>query len=118
VRPCCFGMLAAFLLSASAFAADSPPARLFVGIVSDSECGLDHARMKKQHHLPNDLACTRECCDKYKQDYVLADHTSGDVYQLDDQKTARRFANRVVRVLGTLEAESGTIHVLRIEPVR
>jgi hypothetical protein len=91
---------------------------LFTGTVSDSECGLDHTRMKKQHHLPNDLACTRECCEKYKQDYVLADHAAGDVYQLDDQKSARRFANRVVRVLGTLDAESGTIHVLRMEPAR
>lgn len=90
---------------------------LFTGTVSDSECGLDHSRMKEKHHLPNDLVCTRECCDKYKQDYVLADHSSDDVFQLDDQKTARRFANRIVRVLGTLEADSGTIHVMRIEPV-
>lgn len=115
-------LLAAVLLAlaASRAGAASPGTfpLLFTGTVSDSECGLDHARMKKQHHLPNDLVCTRECCDKYKQDYVLADHAKGDVYQLDDQKSARRFANRIVRVLGTLDAESGTIHVLRMEPVR
>jgi len=118
------GGLAA-LAAAAAFAAGSvgplPAAdfpSLFTGTVSDSECGLDHARMKVQHRLPNDLVCTRECCEKYKQDYVLADHAGGDVYQLDDQKAARRFANRIVRVLGTLDAESGTIHVVRIEPVR
>ena len=109
--------LFAFLLTASlALAADEP--RLFSGIVSDSECGLDHDRMKKQHHLPNDLVCTRECCEKYKQDYVLADHATGDVYQIDDQKAARRFANRLVRILGTLEEESGKIRVVKIEPVR
>ena len=107
----------AFLLTASlALAADEP--RLFSGIVSDSECGLDHARMKKQHHLPNDLVCTRECCEKYKQDYVLADHATGDVYQIDDQKAVRRYANRLVRILGTLEEESGKIRVVKIEPVR
>jgi hypothetical protein len=99
-----------------ALAADNPA--LFSGIVSDSECGLDHARMKKQHHLPNDLVCTRECCEKYRQDYVLADHATGDVYQIDDQKAARRFANRLVRILGTIEEESGKIHVVKIEPVR
>lgn len=92
--------------------------RIFSGIVSDSECGLDHARMKKQHHLPNDLVCTRECCEKYRQDYVLADHATGDVYQIDDQKAVRRFANRLVRILGTLEEESGKIQVVKIEPVR
>ena len=109
--------LLAILVSAPGAAADSFPS-LFTGIVSDSECGLDHARMKAQHHLPNDLVCTRECCEKYRQEYVLADHAGGDVYQLDDQKAARRFANRIVRVLGTLDAESGTLHVLRIEPAR
>jgi len=112
------------LLVAGRLGAAAPPAgserfpSLFTGTVSDSECGLDHSRMKKQHHLPNDLVCTRECCEKYKQEYVLADHAGDDVYQLDDQKAARRFANRVVRVLGELDAESGTIHVIRIEPVR
>lgn len=103
-------------LAALASAADAPA--LFSGIVSDSECGLDHARMKKQHHLPNDLVCTRECCEKYKQEYVLADHATGDVYQIDDQKAARRYANRLVRILGTLETESGKIRLVKIEPVR
>jgi hypothetical protein len=109
--------LASFLFALAASGADSPPA-MFVGTVSDSECGLDHARMKAQHHLPNDLACTLDCCKRYKQEYVLADHTTGDVFQLDDQKKASRFANRPVRVLGTLDADSGTIRVIRIEPVR
>jgi hypothetical protein len=109
-------VLAALFTATLAAAADSPA--LFSGIVSDSECGLDHARMKKQHHLPNDLVCTRECCEKYKQEYVLADHATGDVYQIDDQKAVRRYANRLVRILGTLEAESGKIHLVEVEPVR
>lgn len=107
----------AAVLRASPLRAEEPP-RLFSGIVSDSECGLDHARMKKQHHLPNDLVCTRECCEKYKQEYVLADHASGEIYQIDDQKAVRRYANRRVRILGTLETESGKIHVVMVEPVR
>lgn len=111
-------MLAAGLLAAASFSADAPSLKLFVGTVSDSECGLDHARMKAQHHLTDDLVCTRDCCEKYRQEYVLADHTSGDVFQLDDQKKAGRFANRSVRILGTLDEDSGTIHVVRIEGVR
>ena len=103
-------------LASAATAANSP--RTFLGRISDSECGLDHSRMKAQHHIPTDLKCTRECCENYQQEYVLADHASSEVYQLDDQKLARRFANRTVRVLGTLEAESGAITVQKIEPVR
>ena len=108
--------LATLLAASLAAAADAP--KLFSGIVSDSECGLDHSPMKKQHHLPNDLVCTRECCEKYKQEYVLADHTSGEIYQIDDQKAVRRFANRRVRVLATLETESGKLHLLKVEPIR
>ena len=111
------GGTAAVLFAVAAIAADAPP-RLFVGTVSDSECGLDHARMKAQHHLPDDLACTLDCCRKYKQEYVLADHTTGDVFQIDDQKKASRYANRPVRILGTLDEDSGTIRVIRIEGVR
>lgn len=97
-----------------AAAADGPPT-LFLGRISDSECGLDHARMKNEHRLPNDLSCNRDCCVKYKQEYVLADHASGE---LDDQKAASRYPDRVVRVLGTFDAESGTIHVKVIETIR
>jgi len=111
------GGLAAAFLAGAALGADSAPT-LFVGTVSDSECGLDHARMKAQHRLPDDLACTLDCCRKYQQEYVLADHASDDVFQLDDQKRAARFANRPVRVFGTLDEDSGTIHVIRIEPAR
>jgi hypothetical protein len=109
--------LAVALLAGAASSADNAP-QMFVGTISDSECGLDHARMKAQHHLPDDLACTLDCCRKYKQEYVLADHASEDVFQLDDQKTASRFANRPVRLLGALDEDSGTIHVIRIEPAR
>ena len=113
-------VLAAGVLAVAARsrAAGEASPRLFSGIVSDSECGLDHSRMKKEHRLPNDLKCTRVCCEKYQQEYVLADHTTGEVYQLDDQKKARRLANRIVRVLGTLDVDSGTIHVIQIERVR
>ncbi len=114
--------LAAFLLAllsaAAARPAEPPAARLFSGVISDSECGLDHSRMKKAHHLRTDRQCTRDCCEKFKQEYVLADHTTGEVYQLDDQKKAARFPAALVRILGTLDAESGTIHVQQIERVR
>jgi len=111
---------AALLIAAAALparAADVFPL-LFTGTISDSECGLSHDIMKKKHRLPNDRTCTLVCCDKYRQDFVLADHVSGDVYQLDAQKTVRQFAHRLVRVLGTLASDSGTIHVIRVEPIR
>lgn len=105
------------VLAAAATPAASRPA-LFSGIVSDSECGLSHDTMRKNHAIATDEACVRFCVDRLKQELVLADHTTGEVYQLDGQKRARRWANRLVRVLGTLDPESGTIRVIRMEPVR
>ena len=110
--------LLALLSAALAWPAEPPAASLFSGIISDSECGLDHSRMKTEHHLRTDRQCTRDCCEKFKQEYVLADHTTGEVYQLDDQKTAARYPATLVRILGTLDADSGTIHVQKIERVR
>jgi hypothetical protein len=102
---------------AAAAVSETPPS-IFVGLVSDSECGLSHQIMKRDHHLGSDLICTRECVDKLHQEFVLADHASGEVYQIDDQKSVRPYAARLVRILGVLDPASGTIHVRKVEPVR
>jgi hypothetical protein len=41
-----------------------------------------------------------------------------DVYRLDDQAYAERFAGMKVRITGTLDEKKQTLHVLTIEPVR
>ena len=45
--------------------------------------------------------------------YVLLD-TAGIRYQLDNQGAAKRFAGKVVKVLGTMDTSSNTIHVAEI----
>jgi hypothetical protein len=37
-----------------------------------------------------------------------------DVYHLDDQARAQIFAGRQVKITGTLDSKSNTIHVLQI----
>jgi hypothetical protein len=111
----------AFVLALPVLAAAAPPEprlQVFSGMISDSECGLDHSIMRRRHHLGSDRACTRACVERFGQEYVLADHVSGEVYQLDDQKAVRPYPARLVRILGTLDPASGTIHVRRIEPIR
>ena len=46
--------------------------------------------------------------------YVL--HTGGADYQLDDQKTAKKYAGKDVKVTGQLDASSNTIRVQSIDP--
>jgi uncharacterized protein YdeI (BOF family) len=46
--------------------------------------------------------------------YVLVD-SAGTMYQLDDQSTAEKFAGKKVKVSGTVDAGSNTIHVTEIK---
>ena len=47
--------------------------------------------------------------------YVLRDDTTKSSFQLDDQETAGKFANKRVRVMGVLDARNETIRVKAIE---
>jgi hypothetical protein len=46
---------------------------------------------------------------------VLKDVTNSTTYQLDDQKKARSYVGKAVKVTGSLDASGNTIHVQDIE---
>jgi uncharacterized protein YdeI (BOF family) len=81
----------------------------FVGMISDSMCGLEH---------PAGMGTDKECtlmCIKGGSKYVLADATNKVIYQLDDQKSPEKFAGQKVKITGTLDKETKTIKVKSIE---
>lgn len=47
--------------------------------------------------------------------YVLTT-SSGSTYQLDDQKTAKAYDGKAVKVMGTLDSSGNVIQVSSIEP--
>jgi hypothetical protein len=47
---------------------------------------------------------------------VLTDTISKTSYQLDDQRRAQDFVNKIVKVTGGLDPSTGTIHVRAINP--
>jgi hypothetical protein len=47
--------------------------------------------------------------------FVFNDEATNSSYQLDDQKTASKFAGKKVKVTGTLDASNNTIRVQAIE---
>jgi len=47
--------------------------------------------------------------------YVLVD-AAGTLYQLDDQTSAKKFDGKAVKVSGTVDTSSNTIHVTEIKP--
>lgn len=98
--------------------------KTFTGEVFDSQCAKNssHAMMLKKEGMgdkdPNDPMvkgmCTKNCV-KMGGKYVLYDATKKTVYELDDQQKPEQFAGQKVKVTGTLDSATKTIHVTSIE---
>jgi Protein of unknown function (DUF5818) len=97
------------ILSLLAFAA-LPAAQgeqTFTGTITDSDCPkVDHSQMQMG---PTDAVCVMACVSEDGAKYVLYD--GKDVYTLSDQQMPEKFAAQKVRVVGTLDSKTKTIHV-------
>lgn len=95
--------------------------RTFYGEISDSQCAMNvhsltrsHQEMLKSKSMggtPRD--CTLYCVNYHGGDFVLSNKK--DVYRLDDQNIARAFAAKKVKIVGTIESDKRTIHIIKIE---
>jgi hypothetical protein len=102
------------------FAADDE-VRTYRGEVADSQCALNvhslthsHQEMLKSKSMGGDSAsCARYCTTYLGGTFVLS--VKKEVYHLDDQSAVQRFAGRKVKLSGTLDPKSKTIHVLNVE---
>jgi hypothetical protein len=94
------------LLTIAVLAA-APGKQKFIGIITDSMCGLaDHSQMRMG---PTDAECTIACVQAHGALFVLYD--GKQVYTLSDQQTPEKFAGKKVTVTGTLDAKTRTIQV-------
>ena len=48
---------------------------------------------------------------------ILSNSESQTAYQLDDQKKAKRYQGRDIKVIGTLDSTTNTVHVIEIAPI-
>jgi type 1 fimbria pilin len=95
--------------------------KTYRGEVADSQCALNvhslthsHQEMLKSKSMGGDSAsCARYCTTYLGGTFVLS--VKKDIYHLDDQDSVRRFAGRRVKVSGTLDPKSKTIHVVNVE---
>ena len=87
-----------------------------VGEIMDSRCAIDgsHEKMMRQSGLKNAKDCTLECA-KSGGSFVLFDPETKTVYQLDDQQKPEPFAGQRVRVSGTYDEPSKTMHIESIQ---
>jgi hypothetical protein len=99
-------LLLAGLLAVSSLSLTQKP-DTFTGVISDDMCATaGHASMRMG---PTDADCTKACVMAHGASYVLVD--GKDVYVLSDQRRPEAFAGQKVRVVGTLDAKTKTIHV-------
>lgn len=109
-----------FLAISSSVHFASAADRTFHGEISDSQCALNvhsltrsHQEMLKSKSMGgNATDCTLYCVKYHGGDFVLS--FKDDVFRLDNQDLARRFAGEKVTVTGTLEQDKKTIHVVKI----
>jgi Protein of unknown function (DUF5818) len=111
-------LLAAVLLARGG---DEKP-QTFNGEIGDTQCALNvhsmtrsHAEMlksKKMGGTPG--ACASYCVQYLGGDFVLS--SKNEVYRLDNQEKVRLFAGQKVKITGTLESKTKTIHIAGIEP--
>ncbi len=103
-----------------AHAGDDKP-QTFRGEIGDTQCALNvhsmtrsHTEMlksKKMGGTPG--ACASYCVQYLGGDFVLS--SKNDVYRLDNQEKVRLFAGQKVKITGTLESKTKTIHILGVE---
>ena len=98
-------LLVLVLAAASLSAAQST--QTFTGVISDDMCARAGHRAMRMG--PTDAECTTACVMIHGSSYVLVD--GKNVYILSDQTTPEQFAAQKVRVIGTLDAKTSTIHV-------
>jgi hypothetical protein len=101
------------VVATCAATAIAAPPSVFVGWVTDTECGPDHAPMIATGGMGAEaVECTRRCVEKGAT-YGFVDEGALRFFQLDDQETPRAFAGLRVCVEGELEGDT-----IRVTSVR
>ena len=103
---------APLLLCLVLLAGDPPADQVFVGFITDTECGPNHAPMRARGDMGrDDKECTLKCVAKGAT-FGFVDAERKHFYQLDDQEQPRPLAGEKVRIVGRIEGD--TILVTRI----
>ena len=115
----CFVVL--FALSSASRAAGEEE---FTGFIADSQCAMNVHSLSQSHKEmlqskeagTTDADCVWYCVSQRGGRFVLQNKTK--IYKLDKQDLGRRYAGSKVRVTGTLDLKTNTIHVMAIELVQ
>jgi hypothetical protein len=117
-----------FLCLALLFALAPAPAAVgeeeFTGMIADSQCAMNVHSLSQSHKEmlqskeagTTDADCVWYCVSQRGGRFVLQNKSK--IYKLDKQDIGRKFAGSKVRVTGTLDSKTNTIHVMSIELIQ
>lgn len=96
----------------------------FTGVIADSQCAMNIHSMSQSHKEmlqskeagTTDADCVWYCVSQRGGRFVLQNKSK--VYKLDKQDLSKKLAGSKVRVTGTLDPKTNTIHVMSIEPIQ
>lgn len=109
--------VAVFMLSVGVLLAQAKVhARTFTGAIMDSQCASmgNHDAGYKMTGTTTPKDCTLACV-KAGSQFVLYNAATKSTYKLDDQTKPKDFAGENVKVIGTYNRRTKTIHVEKIE---
>jgi hypothetical protein len=108
------GLAVSLILLGVTFAAQKDST--FSGEISDRYCvkANSHEMMMKRHNSKSTKDCIPDCV-KAGGAFVLYDAATKTMYELDDQKKPAQFAEQKVKVTGTYDKATKTIHVTDIQ---
>ncbi len=122
MRKIAIGAIASMMLLGARFTLAKD--QTFTGEIFDSQCAKNssHAMMLKKEGMgdkdPNDPMVKKMCtqnCVKMGGKYVLFNAAKKTVYELDDQQKPAELAGQNVKVTGTYDKATKTIHVTSIQ---
>jgi hypothetical protein len=89
----------------------------FTGEINDRACAKanSHDAMMKRHGSTNEKDCIVACV-KAGGKYVLVDSATKAIYLLDDQQKPEAFAGQKVKITGTYDKATETLHIATIQP--
>jgi len=119
-----FALVAMVLLASYSFSKDKPKDNVtsLRGAIMDSQCAFNvhsdahsHDWMTKRgiQGATDEESCTQHCVKDMGGSYVLV--VKKEVYKLDDQVKAEQFAGKKVKINGTLDTATHTLHIFDVE---
>ena len=95
----------------------------FEGEIADSQCAMGVHSLNRSHREMIEMGhagstaedCTRYCVHSRGGRYVLL--TKHDVFKLDNQEMAEKYAGQKVKLTGTLNSKTNIIQVKTMGPV-